>query len=122
LRLYFDDDGPGHGRVSGLTELGGVGRDGRECFPINHHEPFIRAARFKMNSFWHEIWMGLKSGGALDQLNLLGGVVGVALMIRRSLWAFPVGMVAVSVQGVLFWQATFYADAKLQLFFFGCLA
>nr|MCU0793056.1 nicotinamide riboside transporter PnuC [Opitutaceae bacterium] len=32
------------------------------------------------------------------------------------------GLVAVSVQGVLFWQATFYADAKLQAFFFVCLA
>lgn len=60
--------------------------------------------------------------GWLDRLNLLLGVTGVALMIRRSLWAFPVGMLAVSVQGVLFWQAKFYADAKLQVFFFACLS
>ena len=75
-----------------------------------------------MSDFWQEIWIGLRSGGALDQLNLALGVCGVLLMIRRSLWAFPVGLVAVTVQGVLFWQATFYADAKLQVFFFGCLA
>ncbi len=68
-----------------------------------------------------EIWNGLRSGNVLDQLNLVLGITGVTLMIRRSLWAFPVGMVAVTVQGVLFWQATFYADAKLQMFFFGCL-
>lgn len=61
-------------------------------------------------------------GGWLDQLNLVLGITGVALMIRRSLWAFPVGMLAVTVQGVLFWQWTFYADAKLQVFFFVCLA
>lgn len=67
------------------------------------------------------IWEGLVGGGALDQLNLVLGVLGVALMIRRSLWAFPVGLVAVTVQGVLFWRATFYADAKLQVFFFVCL-
>ena len=74
-----------------------------------------------MSDLWQEIWIGLRSGGALDQLNLVLGLCGVALMIRRSLWAFPVGLVAVTVQGVLFWQATFYADAKLQVFFFGCL-
>ncbi|WP_221032165.1 nicotinamide riboside transporter PnuC [Actomonas aquatica] len=69
-----------------------------------------------------EILTGLRSGSPLDQMNLVLGIAGVALMIRRSLWAFPVGLVAVTVQGVLFWQATFYADAKLQGFFFVCLA
>ncbi|MCF3650681.1 nicotinamide riboside transporter PnuC [Synoicihabitans lomoniglobus] len=64
---------------------------------------------------------GLTDASPLDQVNLVLGIVGVALMIRRSLWAFPVGMVAVTVQGVLFWQWTFYADAKLQIFFFVCL-
>lgn len=71
---------------------------------------------------WSAIWDGLTTASPLDQLNLVLGVIGVALMIRRSLWAFPVGMVAVSVQGVLLWRATFYADAKLQIFFFVCLA
>jgi nicotinamide mononucleotide transporter len=42
-------------------------------------------------------------------------------MVRRSLWAFPVGLVAVTVQGVLFFGAKFYADAALQIFFFGAL-
>lgn len=68
------------------------------------------------------IWEGLTKAGWLDQLNLVLGVVGVWLMIRRSLIAFPVGLVAVVVQGVLFWQAKFYADARLQVFFFVCLA
>jgi len=67
------------------------------------------------------IWQGLTGGNGWDQLNLVLGVLGVSLMIRRSLWAFPVGMVAVTVQGILFWQWTFYADAKLQIFFFICL-
>jgi nicotinamide mononucleotide transporter len=70
----------------------------------------------------NDIWQGLITGSRLDQLNLVLGIVAVGLMIRRSLWAFPVGMVAVTVQGILLWQATFYADAKLQIFFFGCLA
>jgi len=58
----------------------------------------------------------------LDQLNLALGIIGVWLMIRRTLWAFPVGLVAVTVQGVLFLRARFPADALLQVFFFISLA
>jgi nicotinamide mononucleotide transporter len=46
----------------------------------------------------------------------------VWLMIRRSLWAFPVGLAAVTVQGVLFYQTHFPADATLQVFYFVTLA
>lgn len=69
-----------------------------------------------------DIFDGVMADGWLDPLNLFLGVAGVVLMIRRSLWAFPVGMLAVTVQGMLFWQWTFYADATLQIFFFGCLS
>jgi nicotinamide mononucleotide transporter len=58
----------------------------------------------------------------LDQANLALGVVGVWLMIRRSLWAFPIGLAAVTVQGVLFFRTRIYADALLQVFFFVTLA
>jgi nicotinamide mononucleotide transporter len=67
------------------------------------------------------IWLGFAEARPLDLLNLVLGVAGVWLMTRRSLLAFPVGLAAVSVQGVLFWQSRFYADAKLQAFFFVCL-
>jgi nicotinamide mononucleotide transporter len=65
---------------------------------------------------------GFASASLLDQVNLALGLAGVALMVRRSLWAFPVGLVAVTVQGVLFFRARFYADAALQIFFFVALA
>ena len=65
---------------------------------------------------------GFATASTLDQLNLALGVLGVWLMIRRWLAAFPVGMVAVAVQGVLFFQTRFYADAALQVFFFVTLA
>ena len=74
-----------------------------------------------MSDWGNQIVQGLVEGSVLDQLNLVLGVTGVLLMIRRSLWAFPVGMMAVSVQGILFWQATLYAETSLQVFFFGCL-
>ncbi|MCX6954106.1 MAG: nicotinamide riboside transporter PnuC [Verrucomicrobia bacterium] len=75
-----------------------------------------------MREILQNIWTGLTTASPLDQANLVLGVIGVALMIRRSLWAFPVGLVAVSVQAVLFYRAKFYADATLQVFFFAALA
>lgn len=70
----------------------------------------------------HNIWVGLTTASPLDQLNLVLGIVGVWLMVRRSLVAFPVGLIAVTVQGVLFFRTRFYADATLQGFFFVALA
>jgi nicotinamide mononucleotide transporter len=75
-----------------------------------------------MNAVWQSIWSGLTGASWLDQTNLVLGLIGVALMIRQSLWAFPVGLAAVSVQGVLFWRSNFPADALLQVFFFVTLA
>lgn len=75
-----------------------------------------------MNAVWRDIVQGLTTASALDQFNLVLGVVGVGLMIWRSLWAFPVGLVAVTVQGILFFRSRYYADATLQIFFFVALA
>lgn len=75
-----------------------------------------------MSGVWQDIRTGLTTASPLDQANLVLGIIGVCLMIRRSLWAFPVGLVAVTVQGVLFYRSRYYADATLQVFFFGALA
>jgi nicotinamide mononucleotide transporter len=75
-----------------------------------------------VREIFHNIWTGLSTATPLDQINLVLGVTGVVLMVRRTLWAFPVGMVAVAVQGVLFFRTRFYADAFLQAFFFVALA
>jgi len=66
-----------------------------------------------LNEAWQNIVQGLTTATPLDQANLVLGIIGVWLMIRRSLWAFPVGLVAVTVQGVLFFQSRYYADATL---------
>ena len=42
------------------------------------------------------IWAGLAGASLLDRVNLALGIAGVVLMVRRSLWAFPVGLVAVT--------------------------
>lgn len=75
-----------------------------------------------MSAVWQNIRSGLTTASPLDQANLALGIIGVGLMIRRSLWAFPVGLGAVTVQGILFYQTHFPADAALQLFYFAALA
>ena len=74
-----------------------------------------------MNEVLESIRDGFAQSRPLDLINLVLGVTGVWLMTRRKLLAFPVGLAAVSVQGWLFWDSRFYADAKLQVFFFVCL-
>lgn len=75
-----------------------------------------------MNEAGRNIWAGLTAAHPLDLINLVLGLAGVGLMIRRSLWAFPIGLAAVSVQGVLFYRSLFPADAALQVFYFVILA
>jgi len=75
-----------------------------------------------MTDILRNIRDGFATAAPLDLLNLVLGVAGVWLMVRRTLWAFPVGLAAVAVQGVLFWRARFPADATLQVFFFVALA
>lgn len=50
------------------------------------------------------------------------GVLGVWLMIRQSLWGWPVGLVQVSIYAWIFFQARLYSDAILQICFFALLA
>jgi nicotinamide mononucleotide transporter len=103
-----------------------VARASGPCFfkarPAVPRQNFARERASPLNTILHNIWSGLIGGSPLDQLNLVLGVVGVWLMIKRTLWAFPIGLVAVSVQGVLFYQSHFPADAALQIFYFVMLA
>ncbi len=57
----------------------------------------------------------------MDFLNLVFGLSCVWLLVRRNVLGFPIGMVASVVQGILFFRETFYADALLQVFYFGIL-
>ena len=46
------------------------------------------------------------------------GVINVALVVRRSVWNYPFGLVMVALYFFVFFQARLYSDALLQLFFF----
>ena len=46
------------------------------------------------------------------------GLVNVALVVRRSVWNYPFGLVMVSLYALLFFEQRLYSDMLLQYFFF----
>ncbi|MCJ8158472.1 nicotinamide riboside transporter PnuC [Sphingomonas sp. LaA6.9] len=56
--------------------------------------------------------------GNLEVIAAILGVINVALVVRRSIWNFPVAMVTVSLYAVIFFNARLYSNAMLQIFFF----
>lgn len=46
------------------------------------------------------------------------GVINVFLVVRRSVWNYPFGLVMVALYFVVFFRARLYSDALLQIFFF----
>ena len=50
------------------------------------------------------------------------GVLGVGLMIRRNLWAFPVGIAQVAIFGWVCFVQKLYSETALQMMFFAALA
>lgn len=54
----------------------------------------------------------------LELLASLLGVANVALLVRRSIWNYPVGMVMVALIAWVVFRERLYSDAGLNLFFF----
>lgn len=46
------------------------------------------------------------------------GLINIVLLVRRSVWNFPVAMAMVSLVGVVLFRSRLYSEAGLQLFFF----
>lgn len=46
------------------------------------------------------------------------GLANITLLIRRSIWNYPFGLVMVSIYAWIFFGAKLYSDAGLQIFFF----
>lgn len=55
---------------------------------------------------------------ALEVAGFLTGVLGVALMARQHVWAWPVSLVNVALYAVVFRDARLYADMGLQVIYF----
>src|SRR5512142_1404975 len=56
--------------------------------------------------------------GGIEIAAALLGVINVALVVRRSTWNYPFGIVMVALYFFVFWEAKLYSDALLQVFFF----
>jgi nicotinamide mononucleotide transporter len=67
------------------------------------------------------IWAGIISATWLEQSATVLGVIGVVLMVRQNLWAFPVGLVQVTLWAVVSFHARLYAGMALQGVFFAAL-
>ena len=46
------------------------------------------------------------------------GLINIILLVRRSVWNFPVAMVMVSLVGMVLFRSRLYSEAGLQGFFF----
>lgn len=54
----------------------------------------------------------------IEILAVLLGLANVTLIVRRSIWNYPFGLVMVLLYADIFWDAKLYSDAGLQIFFF----
>jgi nicotinamide mononucleotide transporter len=54
---------------------------------------------------------------AIEAIAFVLGVANVLLLVRRSIWNYPFGIVMVLLYAVIFHDAKLYSDALLQLFF-----
>ena len=73
-------------------------------------------------SIWSQIVEGALSASPAEQFATVLGVAGVWLMIRRSLWAFPAGLVQVAIFGWVCFHGGLYSETALQILFFCALA
>ena len=56
--------------------------------------------------------------GSLEIVAAVLGVINVVLVVRRSTWNYPFGIVMVALYFFIFGHARLYSDALLQIFFF----
>lgn len=61
---------------------------------------------------------GMFGTRAVEIVAVLCGLANVLLIIRRSLWNYPFGLVMVTLYAWIFFNARLYSDSILQVFFF----
>ncbi len=54
----------------------------------------------------------------LEIVAFLLGIANVTLVVRRSIWNYPFGLIMVALYGKIFLDVRLYSDAILQIFFF----
>ena len=61
---------------------------------------------------------GMFGTRAVEIVAALCGLINVVLIVRRSMWNYPFGLVMVTLYGWIFYDYKLYSDALLQVFFF----
>lgn len=74
-----------------------------------------------MNEVLHAVWQGLISASWIEQVATVLGLLGVWLATRQKLSNFPVGLVQVTLVGIVFFDQRLFADAALQGAYFVAL-
>lgn len=54
----------------------------------------------------------------VENIAVVLGLVNVGLVVRRSVWNYPFGLVMVTLYGFVFFHARLYSDTILQVYFF----
>lgn len=62
--------------------------------------------------------MDMLGGRTIEIVAALLGLVNVALVVRRSIWNYPFGLLMVALYGWVFFGEKLYSDALLQVYFF----
>ncbi len=55
---------------------------------------------------------------SLEIIAVLLGLANIGLLVRRSIWNYPLGLAMVTLYAWIFYDARLYSDALLQIFFF----
>jgi len=66
---------------------------------------------------WFLALPAMAMGNLVEVVAVLLGTANIILLVRRSIWNFPVGMVMVALYFWIFWGARLYSDMLLQIFF-----
>ena len=66
------------------------------------------------------IWLGLQSEifhSPLETVGTLFGIANIILLVRRSIWNYPAGILSVGLLGYVFLHTALFSDTLLQVFF-----
>lgn len=65
-------------------------------------------------------WAAWSTGraSALEAAAFVSGAICVWLVVRQSIWNFPLGLINVAISGYIFYEYRLYADSGLQVVYF----
>ena len=64
----------------------------------------------------HQVWSEI-FGSPLQTIGTLLGIANTILLIRRSIWNWPVGIASVGILGIVFFRTYLLSDMLLQIYF-----